>query len=149
MRIALYQPEIPGNVGAILRLSACLGAGVDIIEPTGFVFSDARLRRAGMDYIDHVEIARHADWESFRASANGRVLLLSSKAETRLHDFPFEADDILLMGQESAGVPSQVRDACNAALRIPLNPAVRSLNVSVAAGIALAEALRKTGKLPA
>jgi tRNA (cytidine/uridine-2'-O-)-methyltransferase len=149
MRIALYQPEIPGNVGAILRLSACLGTAVDIIEPTGFVFSDARLKRAGMDYIDHVEIARHPDWDSFRVGAQGRVLLLSSKADTRIHDFAFAQSDILLMGQESAGVPPRVRDACDAAIRIPLNPAVRSLNVSVAAGIALAEALRQTGNLPA
>jgi tRNA (cytidine/uridine-2'-O-)-methyltransferase len=147
MRIALYQPEIPGNVGAILRLCACLGAAVDIIEPTGFIFSDARLKRAGMDYIDHVSLTRHADWDSFRAMTQGRVLLLSSKAQTRLPDFAFAPDDILLMGQESAGVPPEVRDACDAAIRIPLNPAVRSLNVAVAAGIALAEALRQTGGL--
>lgn len=147
MRIALYQPEIPGNVGAILRLSACLGVAVDIIEPTGFIFSDARLKRAGMDYIDHVTIKRHPDWDSFRTGATARVLLLSSKAEMRLPDFAFAADDILLMGQESAGVPADVREACDHAIRIPLNPAVRSLNVSVAAGIALAEALRQTGQL--
>jgi tRNA (cytidine/uridine-2'-O-)-methyltransferase len=148
MRIALYQPEIPGNVGAILRLSACLGVAVDIIEPTGFVFSDARLRRAGLDYIDHVALVRHPDWQSFRSAAHGRVLLMSSKADTRIHDFAFHADDILLMGQESAAVPPVVRDACDAAVRIPLNPAVRSLNIAVAAGIALAEALRQTGNLP-
>lgn len=148
MRIALFQPEIPGNVGAILRLSACLGVAVDIIEPTGFIFSDTRLRRAGMDYIDHVEIARHADWEAFRAAATARVILLSSKAEARIHDFTFAADDILLMGQESAGVPDDVRAACDAQVRIPLRAEVRSLNVSVAAGIALAEALRQTEGLP-
>lgn len=149
MRIALYQPEIPGNVGAILRLSACFSVGVDIIEPCGFVFSDARVKRAGMDYIDHVAITRHADWAGFASSASGRVILLSSKADTRLTDFAFEASDILLMGQESAGVPDVVRDQCAARIRIPLNPAVRSLNISVATGIALAEALRQTGKLPA
>ncbi len=149
MRIALYQPEIPGNVGAILRLSACFQMDVDIIEPTGFVFSDARLRRAAMDYIDHVRFVRHPGWAEFRAQARGRVVLLSSKAETRLPDFAFLPDDILLMGQESAGVPDAVRQACDAQVRIPLHPAVRSLNVSVAAGIALAEALRQTGKLPA
>lgn len=149
MRIALYQPEIPGNVGAILRLAACFSVGVDIIEPCGFVFSDARMKRAGMDYIDHVELVRHGDWDRFAAAASGRLILLSSKAETRFTDFAFRDDDILLMGQESAGVPDHVRDQCAARLRIPLNPAVRSLNISVATGIALAESLRQTGRLPA
>jgi tRNA (cytidine/uridine-2'-O-)-methyltransferase len=148
MRIALFQPEIPGNVGAVLRLSACLGVSVDIIEPTGFIFSDTRLRRAGMDYIDHVQITRHIDWDAFRANAKARVILLSSKAEARIHDFAFADDDILLMGQESAGVPDDIRAACDAQVRIPLRAEVRSLNVSVAAGIALAEALRQTGGLP-
>lgn len=149
MRIALFQPEIPGNVGAILRLSACLSTDVDIIEPCGFVWSDARLKRAGMDYIDHVAITRHADWAQFMRSVAGRVILMSSKASAPCHEFEFRHDDILLMGQESAGVPDAVRDACDAAVRIAINPAVRSLNVSVAAGIALAEALRQTGQLPA
>lgn len=148
MRIALYQPEIPGNVGAILRIAACFSVCVDIIEPCGFVFSDARMKRAGMDYIDHVEIVRHTDWESFVASSQGRLILLSSKAQTRLTDFAFQESDVLLMGQESAGVPDGVRDACAVRVRIPLNPAVRSLNISVATGIALAEALRQTGRLP-
>ena len=149
MRIALYQPEIPGNVGAILRIAACFSVGVDIVEPCGFIFSDARMKRAGMDYIDHVEIVRHVDWESFAASVRGRLILLSSKAQTRLTDFAFQSGDVLVMGQESAGVPDGVRDQCAARVRIPLNPAVRSLNISVATGIALAEALRQTGKLPA
>lgn len=148
MRLALYQPEIPGNVGAMLRLSACMCVGVDLIEPCGFAFSDARVRRAGMDYIDHVALTRHEDWAHFRATAKGRVILLSSKASIRLHDFTFKPDDILLMGQESAGVPDEVRGACDAQIRISLNPAVRSLNVSMAAGIALSEALRQTGELP-
>ena len=149
MRIALYQPEIPGNVGAILRLAACFSVGVDIIEPCGFVFSDARMKRAGMDYISHVEMVRHADWDAFCAAASGRLILLSSKASTRLTDFAFASGDTLLMGRESAGVPDQGRDRCEAQVRIPLNPAVRSLNISVATGIALAEALRQTGNLPA
>jgi tRNA (cytidine/uridine-2'-O-)-methyltransferase len=148
MRIALYQPEIPGNVGAILRLSACLGVAVDIIEPTGFVWSDARLKRAAMDYLDHVTLARHADWSAFQRQVAGRVVLLSSKAAVRLPDFAFEPNDVLLMGQESAGVPDDVRAACDAAVRIPLNPAVRSLNVAVAAGIALGEAVRQTDAWP-
>jgi tRNA (cytidine/uridine-2'-O-)-methyltransferase len=148
MRLAIYQPEIPGNLGAMLRLSACFGVAVDIIEPCGFAFSDKRMKRAGMDYIDHVDFARHSDWDAFRAACQSRVILLSSKASTRLHDFAFAADDVLLLGQESAGVPDAVRDACAERLRIPLSPAVRSLNVSVAAGIALGEALRQTGQLP-
>lgn len=153
MRLAVYQPEIPGNLGAILRLSACFGVGVDIIEPCGFAFSDKKLKRAGMDYVDHVSITRHVDWSGFlaqqQARQQGRVILLSSKSEQRLHDFAFAADDILLLGQESAGVPDTVRDSCTASLRIPLRPHVRSLNVAVAAGIALGEALRQTQQLPA
>ncbi len=148
MRVALYQPEIPGNAGAILRLAACMGAGVDVIEPTGFVWSDAKVKRAAMDYIDHVELARHADWDRFLTTRSSRLVLLSSKASKSLYDFAFRSDDVLLMGQESAGVPDAVRQACDAAVRIPLNPAIRSLNVAVAAGIALAEALRQTGQLP-
>jgi tRNA (cytidine/uridine-2'-O-)-methyltransferase len=148
MRIALYQPEIPGNVGAILRLSACFAVGVDIIEPCGFVFSDKKLKRAGMDYADHVAVTRHIDWASFRASRSERLILLSSKASTRLHDMSFLASDTLVMGQESAGVPDDVRSACDAQVRIPLMPSLRSLNVSVACAIALAEALRQTGGLP-
>ena len=148
MRIALYQPEIPGNVGAVLRLAACFGVGVDLIEPCGFPFSDKRLRRAGMDYIDHVELVRHPDWGTFRQRTTARVILLSSKATTRLYDFAFAPGDVLLMGQESAGVPDTVRAECDAAIRIPLSPHVRSLNVSVAAGIALSEGLRQSGGLP-
>ena len=149
MRIALYQPEIPGNVGAVLRLAACFDVGVDIIEPCGFVFSDKRLKRAGMDYADHVRITRHVDWATFRAQTGGRLVLLSSKATMRLPDYEFASDDILLMGQESAGVPDSVRTACDAQVRIPLIPAMRSLNISVATGIALSEALRQTGGFPA
>jgi tRNA (cytidine/uridine-2'-O-)-methyltransferase len=148
MRLAIYQPEIPGNLGAMLRLSACFGVAVDIIEPCGFAFSDKKMKRAGMDYIDHVVLTRHVDWAAFRVVQTGRVLLLSSKAKTRVHDFAFATDDILLFGQESAGVPDDVRDDCDAALRIPLGIHVRSLNVSVAAGIALGEALRQTNLLP-
>ena len=148
MRIALYQPEIPGNVGAILRLSACFAVGVDIIEPCGFVFSDARLRRAGMDYADHVSITRHRDWPSFRASTTGRLILLSTKATIPLTEAGFGPEDVLLFGQESAGVPDDVRSACDLSVRIPLAPSMRSLNISVSAGIALHEALRQTGELP-
>ena len=148
MHVALYQPEIPGNVGAVLRLSACFGVAVDLIEPLGFGFSDKRLKRAGMDYADYVSVTRHADWESFRLRAPGRIVLLSSKATTSLYAAQFEPQDILLMGSESAGVPDDVRAQVDLAVRIPLMPGLRSLNLGVATGIALAEALRQTGGLP-
>ena len=148
MRIALYQPEIAGKVGAILRLAACLDVPVDNIDPCGFAFSDKKLRRSGMDYADRVEIARHADWSSFRAQAPGRLVLMTSKATDLIGTFAFQPGDTLLMGQESAGVPDDVRAACDAAIRIPMAPGLRSFNISVATGIALFEALRQTGALP-
>ena len=148
MRIALYQPEIAGNVGAVLRLSACMGVAVDIIEPTGFVFSDARLKRAGMDYIDQTSMTRHADWEAFRTQAAGRLILMTTKGTSSLYDMIFETGDILLFGQESAGVPETVAKACAARVRIPIAASARSLNLSVSAGIAISEALRQTGGLP-
>ena len=144
MRIALYQPEIAGNVGTILRLAACLGAAVDIIEPCGFAFSDRSLKRAGMDYAAQAEVVRHRDWAAFRAVVPARLVLLTTRGAARLPDLAFRADDTLLFGSESAGVPADVHAAADARVRIPL-VAGRSLNVAVAAGIALAEALRQTG----
>jgi tRNA (cytidine/uridine-2'-O-)-methyltransferase len=149
MRIALYQPEIAGNVGAVLRLAACFGVPVDIIEPTGFAFSDARIRRSAMDYIDHVDMTRHSDWQQFRAQTGERLILLTTHGDTRLHDFAFRASDTLLMGNESSGVPFDVAQVCVARVRIPISHAVRSLNLAVATGIAISEALRQTGELPA
>ena len=149
MRLALFQPDIPQNVGAILRLAACLGTAVDLIEPCGFVVDDRRLRRAGMDYIDHVSWQRYESWEKYQQTKSpGRLILLSSKASTSYVDFAFRSDDSLLLGQESAGVPTLVRDVCDAAVTIPLNPGLRSLNVALAAAIVLAEALRQTKGLP-
>ncbi len=145
MRIALFQPDIAGNVGTILRLAACFGVPVDIIEPCGFPFSDRGLRRAGMDYAADALIARHADWEAFDSARTGRLVLMTTKGQVSLYAASFAADDILLLGSESAGVPDHVHDAAGLALRIPLQPGFRSLNVAVAAGIALAEALRQTG----
>lgn len=149
MRIALFQPDIPGNVGAILRLSACFGVPVDIIEPCGFPFSDKRLRRSGMDYADHVDLTRHADWATFTSASAGRIVLMSSHGDTRLPDVAFQPDDILLFGSESAGVPEFVRDSATLAVRIPMMPGLRSLNLAVSAGIALTEALRQTKGFPA
>ncbi|MGC6331665.1 tRNA (cytidine(34)-2'-O)-methyltransferase [Rhizorhabdus sp. FW153] len=148
MRIALYQPDIAGNVGTILRLAACLGVPVDIIEPCGFAFSDRSLRRSGMDYADGVEIARHADWTDFEARLAGRLVLLSTKAAVPLWEAAFCADDTLLFGSEGAGVPDKVHDRADLRVRIPMRPNFRSLNVAVSAGIALAEALRQTGGWP-
>lgn len=149
MRLTLFQPDIPQNVGAILRLAACLGVAVDLIEPCGFVVDDRRLRRAGMDYIDHVSLRRYESWVKYQqVKSPGRLILLSSKASISYTDFAFRADDSLLLGQESAGVPELVRSACDAAVTIPLNPGLRSLNVALAAAIVLAEALRQTQGLP-
>ena len=147
MRIALYQPEIAGNVGAVLRIAACFALPVDVIEPTGFVFSDAKLKRAGMDYIERVNLTRHISWDAF-VHHGPRLILLTTHGSESLYDYRFTADDILLFGQESAGVPEAVAQACIARLRIPLAADTRSLNLSVACGIAIAEALRQTGGVP-
>ena len=148
MRIALFEPEIAGNVGAVMRLGACLGVAVDLIEPLGFAWDDRRVRRTAMDYIDHVEVRRHRDFRSFRAATPGRLALLTTKATTRLHDFRFEEGDVLLFGKESAGVPPAIAESCAARVRIPQRPEVRSFNLATAATMAVAEALRQTGGLP-
>lgn len=149
MRIALYEPEIAGNVGAVLRLGACLGAAVDLIEPMGFAWDDKRVRRTAMDYIDHVEIVRHAGFEAFRAEVGpGRLLLFTTKGAQSVYDFEFRSDDVLLFGKESAGVPQAVADSCQARLRLPMRPEVRSMNLAMSAGLALGEALRQTDGLP-
>jgi tRNA (cytidine/uridine-2'-O-)-methyltransferase len=148
MRLALFQPEIAGNVGAVLRLAACLGAAVDLIEPMGFPWSDKRRKRSAMDYEDHVEVVRHMDWDAFAAQVPGRLILFSTKGTTMLHEAAFEHDDTLLFGSESAGAPEFVHLCANLTVRIPLRPEVRSLNLGVSAGIGLAEALRQTGGWP-
>ena len=149
MRIALFEPEIAGNVGAILRLAACLGADVDLIEPMGFEWNDKRVRRTAMDYIDHVVVTRHAGFEAFRASIGSRRLVLfTTKSRQSAYDFSFMADDFLLFGKESAGVPPGVAAACDAQVRVPMRPQVRSMNVATTAALALGEALRQTASLP-
>lgn len=149
MRVALFQPDIAGNVGAILRLGACLGAAVDLIEPMGFEWDDRRVRRTAMDYIDHVVIARHVGFEAFRTTIGSRRLVLFTTKSTRSsYDFPFMADDVLLFGKESGGVPPAVAEACNARVRIPMRPQVRSMNLATSTALALGEALRQTGGLP-
>ena len=148
MRIALYQPEIAGNVGAILRLGACLNTGVDVIEPTSFTWSEKALARSGMDYAHVVDVQRHADWAAFHAQVGGRIVLLTTRGGVRLDSADFRADDVLLMGSEGSGVPDDVHARADLTVRIPLAAGMRSLNVAVAAGIALAEALRQTQGWP-
>jgi tRNA (cytidine/uridine-2'-O-)-methyltransferase len=152
MRLALYQPDIPQNTGTILRLAACLSTPVDIIGPAGFDMSDRNLRRAGLDYLDHVDLTRHLSWERFHAAhiqaGAGRLVLLSSKAAVRLPEFIFSERDTLILGRESAGVPDDVRAVCDAAVAIPMRPPLRSLNIAVAAALVLGEALRQTGGFP-
>jgi tRNA (cytidine/uridine-2'-O-)-methyltransferase len=151
MRLALYQPDIPQNTGAILRLAACLGVGVDIVEPCGFVWSDRHMRRAGMDYLDRVELVRHASWEAFSAArqpGTGRLILLTTKGSVTHTGPAYRPDDCLMLGRESAGVPDEVHDAADLRIRIPLKPGLRSINVALAAAIVLGEALRQTDGFP-
>jgi tRNA (cytidine/uridine-2'-O-)-methyltransferase len=149
MRVALFEPEIAGNVGAVLRLGACLGVAVDLIEPMGFAWDDRRVRRTAMDYIDHVEVVRHAGFTAFRETIGAaRLVLFTTKAERSPYDFAFAPGDVLLFGKESAGVPSEVVAASNERLRLPMRPEVRSMNLASSAALAMGEALRQTGGLP-
>jgi tRNA (cytidine/uridine-2'-O-)-methyltransferase len=149
MRLALYEPDIPQNAGALLRLGACLGISLDIIEPCGFLFSDAQLRRAGMDYLERADFVRHASFGKFLdALGSRRLVLLTSKAGLAYTDFKFANDDTLLLGRESAGVPADVHERADARLRVPLKSGLRSINVAQAGAMALGEALRQTGAFP-
>ena len=153
MRLALYQPDIPQNCGALIRLTACLGVGLDIIEPCGFLLDDKRLRRAGLDYHAQARLRRHRSWTDFQANRAepadktpaGRLLLLTTAGDCPYTAFSFAADDVLLLGRESAGVPAEVHAAADVRLVIPLQPDCRSLNVAQAAAMVLGEALRQTG----
>lgn len=144
MRLAFYQPEIPQNTGTLMRLCACFGIPFHIIEPCGFVWDDARLKRAGMDYRDIATVTRFATWDDFK-NQQKRIILLDTKATTDYLDFSFQADDTLLLGRESNGVPENVFQSCFS-VKISMRPLCRSLNVAIAAGIVLGEALRQTGK---
>ena len=148
MRVALYQPEIAGNVGAVLRLGACLGVAVDLIEPMGFAWDDKRVRRTAMDYIDQVDVTRYPSFEAMRNAQPGRLILFTTKASDSAYDFAFDRDDILLFGQESAGVPPEVATASDACVRLPIRREVRSFNLASSVALALGEALRQTGALP-
>lgn len=148
MRLALYQPDIPQNTGTLLRMAACLAVPVDIIEPAGFDTTDRALRRAGLDYLEHVELRRHASFAAFldRSTREGlRLVLLSARGATPHLQHAFEDRDILMLGRESAGVPDRVREAAAVSLRIPMRAGLRSLNIAVAGAIVIGEALRQTG----
>ena len=149
MRIALFEPDIPQNTGAVLRLAACMGVAVDVIDPCGFLLGDRRMRRAGMDYLDYVEMVRHNSWRDFaRQNTSSRRGLLTTKADLTYDGFEFRGDDTLLIGRESAGAPDEVHEAADARLLIPMAPGLRSLNLALATAMVLGEALRQTGALP-
>jgi len=151
MRLALFQPDIPQNTGAMLRLAACLGVGADIIEPCGFPFSHKGLKRSGMDYLHHVDLIQHTGWSAFEAKARqqrNRLILLTTQAATPYTDLDYERDDIILVGRESAGVPREVHDRAEQRVLIPMAAETRSLNVALSAAIVLAEGLRQTGSFP-
>jgi tRNA (cytidine/uridine-2'-O-)-methyltransferase len=148
MRLALYQPDIPQNAGTMLRLAACMDIAVDIVEPAGFPWSEARFRRAGLDYLDHVRVRRHASFAAFEAerrAAGRRLVLLTTSGDLSYTGFGFRRDDVLMVGRESAGVSEEVHRAADARLRIPMRPGLRALNVSLAAAMVLGEAMRQTG----
>jgi tRNA (cytidine/uridine-2'-O-)-methyltransferase len=148
MRLALYQPDQAGNVGTILRLAACLAVPVDIVMPCGFPFSDRGLKRAGMDYAEIASVTRHENWARFEAQLESRLVLFTTDGDTAMPAAAFEAGDVLLFGSESYGVPPEVHARAALRVRIPQAAGTRSLNLAVAAGIGLAEALRQTGNWP-
>lgn len=146
MIISLFEPDIPQNTGSIMRLCACMGVQLHVIEPCGFAFDDKKLRRVALDYCDLASVTRHASWQKFLDWRQARrIILLSTKAETAYTQCQFQKDDILLLGRESSGVPDAVRDAADARVKIPMQSGARSLNVALAASMVLGEALRQAG----
>ena len=143
MRLALFEPDIAGNVGTLIRTAACFDAGVDLIEPMGFPFGERAMARAAMDYAERAAITRHADWAAFERTVAGRIVLLTTRGAQPLWELAFRPDDVLLLGSEGAGVPDHVHDRADARVLIPMRAGLRSLNVAVAGGIALAEARRQ------
>lgn len=145
MRIALYQPDIPQNVGAMIRLCACMGVGLDIIEPCGFPWSERKIRQAGMDYVGQLAYERHTSWDTFQsARAGNRIILMTTKSDLPYTDFIFKDTDILLAGRESAGVPQDIHDSADERIIIPMQEGLRSLNIVNASAMILGEALRQT-----
>ena len=148
MRVALFEPDIPQNAASIIRTCACLGVPVDVIEPCGFVFSDAGFKRACLDYVALADIVRHSSWATFQAKALGRLVLLTTKAALPYTDFAFAPTDTQILGRESAGVPDFVHAAASARVLIPMRPGLRSVNVAQACAMVLGEALRQTKGFP-
>jgi tRNA (cytidine/uridine-2'-O-)-methyltransferase len=150
VRLALFEPDIPQNTGALLRLAACFGVAVDLIEPCGFLLDDRRLKRAVLDYAADLVLRRHVSWPAFLAcrASQSRLILMTTTGTIPLHGFTFAADDTILLGRESAGVPEEVHRAAASRVVIPLRSGARSLNVALAGAIALAEGLRQTGLFP-
>ncbi len=149
MRLALYEPDIPPNTGTLLRLGACMGVPVDIIEPCGFPFSERSFRRAALDYLESAEIATHRSWTEFLTRCAGRIVLLTTRASLVYTEFAFAPSDTLLLGRETSGVPDNVHRRADARVRVPISPHLRSLNVAIAGAMVLGEALRQTKFLPA
>ena len=150
MRLALFEPDIPQNTGALLRLAACFGIPIDLIEPCGFLLDDRRLKRVALDYAVHCDVVRHPSWSAFLADRDplSRLVLMTTQGTVPLHRFAFAANDTIMLGRESAGSPSTVHAAADARVVIPLHAPARSLNVALAGAIAVAEALRQTGLFP-
>ena len=148
MRIALFQPDIAGNVGTVLRLAACMGVGVDLIEPMGFPWSDRALARAGMDYAAAAQVTRHVDWDAFVATTRGRLVLATTSGAVPYTQATYAADDVLLFGSESAGVPADVHARADLRVVVPMRGGMRSLNVAVSCAMILGEALRQTDAWP-
>lgn len=151
VRLALYQPDIPQNAGALMRLCACLGVPLEVIEPCGFLWDERRMRRAGMDYVEHARVLRHSSWAAFAAARTGqpgRLVLLTTRGEDRLDRFSFRPGDVIMVGRESAGVPAEVAATADVRLRLPMAAGVRSLNVAMAATMAVTEALRQLDAFP-
>ncbi|MDR2464376.1 MAG: tRNA (cytidine(34)-2'-O)-methyltransferase [Holosporales bacterium] len=147
IRLALYETEIAQNLGAMLRVCACFGVPVDVIEPLGFLWDDKRMRRAGMDYIDIANVTCHKSFSAFLEQKKGRIVLLDTKADQGFWDIRYELTDIIMVGKESCGVPNNVYDICDVKVSIPMVSGVRSLNVTTAAAIGLTEAIRQTAQL--
>ncbi|OPZ78420.1 MAG: tRNA (cytidine(34)-2'-O)-methyltransferase [Alphaproteobacteria bacterium ADurb.Bin438] len=147
MKIVLFEPDIPQNTGTIIRMAACFGIPLEIIEPCGFVFDDKALKRAGMDYIDLKKIKFHLSFEDFlnSKSEDERIVLLTTKSSENLYDFKFKENDILLFGKESAGVTDEIHEKSDARIRIPMKEGYRSLNLAISTAIAVSEGIRQTG----
>jgi len=145
--LSLYQPDIPQNVGAAMRLCACMGMKLNLIEPFGFPWKEKEFRRIGMDYIDLVDCERHMSWNKFRENHNGRVILMTTKASVPYTDFEFQSGDTLLAGRESVGVPDDVHEIVDGRVLIPMHGVARSMNVINACAMITGEAIRQVGKI--